>query len=173
MAPDQDTDKKAVEALKKACDDAYATYSCDCSHAVWYILKQLADKDTQWLEANQLMHTLSTNSSAWKEVSVDEGWALAQKGIVVVGGLQAKGHGHVIVIYPGEKIDSGGYLYTYTDKKTNTQKTDTLRSHGKYPRALSGSLGSWPGAKSKGDKTVWDPWADDDKFANVTFWTKS
>ncbi|MFD2300552.1 hypothetical protein QRO11_00320 [Paracidovorax citrulli] len=30
--------------------------------------------------------------------------------------------------------------------------------------------GGWPGARSKGDKTIWDPWASDAKFAQVTFW---
>ena len=25
-------------------------------------------------------------------------------------------------------------------------------------------------AKSKGDKTIWDPWANDGKFAEVVFW---
>jgi len=82
------------------------------------------------------------------------------------------GHGHVIAFYPGEKIQSGGYLYTYTDKKTNKLKTDKLRNHGMFPRALSTSNGAWPGAMSKGDKTVWDPWASDDIFEDVKFWTK-
>ena len=125
-----------------------------------------------WLDANLLVDFL-VGSSDWKEVTVDVGWRLAQQGVVVIGGLKkAGGHGHVIVIYPGEKIASGGYTYTYKDKKTGKDKVDTLRSHGLYPRALSTSIGSWPGAKSKGDKTVWDPWASDDVFTDVDFWTK-
>jgi hypothetical protein len=32
---------------------------------------------------------------------------------------------------------------------------------------------NWPGTLSKGDKTVWDPWADNKKFAQVEFWTPS
>jgi hypothetical protein len=106
-------------------------------------------------------------------VTVDDGWALAQNGIVVIGGLKKPGgHGHVIVIYPGEKKASGGYSYTYKDKTTGLLKNDILRSHGIYPRALSTSNGSWPGAKSNGDKTVWDPWAKDEIFGDIKFWTK-
>ena len=45
-----------------------------------------------------------------------------------------------------------------------------MRAHGKFPPAMSTSLGSWPGAMSDGDKTVWDPWANA-SFASVKFWT--
>jgi hypothetical protein len=171
VPPNQDLDnKRAVDALKKACDEAYKKYSSSCSHAVWQVLKELVDQDTKWLEANHLVHYLSTNTSFWTEVTVDDGWGLAQKGMAVVGGLQATPNGHVIVIYPGDKIESGGYLYTSIDTKSNKPKTEKLRSHGRYPRALSTSKGPWPGAMSKGDKTVWDPWASDDTFEDVTFW---
>jgi hypothetical protein len=163
---------KAVEALKAACDEAYAKYGNSCSHAVWHVLAKIIDKDFVWRDANHLIEFLST-SSTWKEVDSGEGWQLAQKGVVVVGGLaQTGGHGHVMVIYPGEQIDSGGYLYTYKDKKTGLEKKEKLRSHGVYPRALSTSIGSWPGAMSKGDKTIWDPWASDDIFEGVGFWTR-
>lgn len=162
----------AVEALKGACDEAYGKYGNSCSHAVWFVLQKRIDPDSKYLEANQIVDFF-IGDSAWKEVTVDEGWNLAQQGIVVVGGLKNPGgHGHVIVIYPGQKIDSGGYLYTYKDKKTGQMKTDKLRSHGLYPRALSTSIGSWPGAMSKGDKTVWDPWGSDDTFEDVKFWTR-
>lgn len=163
----------AVAKLKTASDEAYAKYNNSCSHAAWYILTQVVDPKATWKDANALIDYLSS-SSDWKEVSVDDGWALVQKGIVVIGGLKKPGgHGHVIAIYPGDKKTSGGYPYTYKDKVTGKMKTDTLRSHGIFPRALSTSIGAWPGAKSKGDKTVWDPWANDDVFNNeVTFWTK-
>lgn len=161
-----------VSDLKKACDDACTKYSNSCSHAVWHVVTTIVDPKFGWLDANLLVDFL-VGSSDWKEVTVDAGWLLAQQGVVVIGGLKKPGgHGHVIVMYPGEKTASGGYLYTYKDKKTGKDKTDTLRSHGSYPRALSTSMGSWPGAKSKGDKTVWDPWASDDVFADVDFWTK-
>ncbi len=57
----------------------------------------------------------------------------------------------------------------------------TLSGKKKYPLCMSTSIGykpgetdlkkqGWPGAMSKGDKTVWDPWGNDDKFAKVKFW---
>lgn len=163
---------KAVSNLKQACDDAYAKYSNSCSHAVWFIVTTILDSKFSWLDANHLVDFLGA-SAYWKDVSVDEGWRLAQQGVVVIGGLKKSGgHGHVIVIYPGDKKTSGGYAYTYRDKKTGRDKTEILRSHGVYPRALSTSIGSWPGAKSRGDKTVWDPWASDEIFSDVGFWTR-
>jgi hypothetical protein len=162
---------QAVSALKKACDDAYGKYANSCSHAVCYVINQIADPKFGFLDANHVMDFLKS-SSDWKQVKVDDGMTLANAGVVVVGGMKQTGHGHVIAIYPGEKIASGGYLYTRKDKKTGKDITEALRSHGRYPRALSTSIGSWPGALSKGDKTVWDPWADDTKFDQVTFWTK-
>jgi hypothetical protein len=159
--------------LKKACDDAYKKYPGSCSHAVWFVRTELIDSNAQYRQANQLIDELST-ASDWEEVSVDDGWALAQQGIVVIGGLKKVGdHGHVIIIYPGDKVASGGYVYVHKDKGTGKMKSDVLRSHGIFPRALSTSSGGWPGAKSKGEKTVWDPWADDDVFEEVSFWTKS
>lgn len=172
MADASDKVALAVQKLKQTCDEAYANHANSCSHAVWYLITKIAEPTFMWKDANHLMD-LFTDSSDWKGVTVEDGWDLAQKGVVVVGGSKkTDGHGHVIAIYPGEKIASGGYLYTYKDKKTKTDKTQTLRSHGQFPRALSTSIGSWPGAMSKGDKTVWDPWANDTKFAEVTFWTK-
>jgi hypothetical protein len=105
--------------------------------------------------------------SNWLEVSLDKGYELAMVGTVVVGGLKGTPNGHVIVIYPGNKIENGGYDYFY--KKLG--KMLKMRSDGKYPPCMSTSNGSWPGAMSKGDKTVWDPWADSNVFKKVSFWT--
>ena len=85
-------------------------------------------------------------------------------GALIVGGKKEPGHGHVIVVYPGPDKAAGGYSYT------RGGKTETLRTRGSYPPAMSTSLGGWAGARSKGDKTIWDPWASDAKFAHVTFW---
>ena len=73
-------------------------------------------------------------------------------------------NGHVIVVYPGAAKPAGGYAYT------SGGKSQTMRARGSYPLAMSTSLGGWAGAKSKGDKTIWDPWANDGKFAEVKFW---
>jgi hypothetical protein len=116
--------------------------------------------------ANTLIDLFNT-SPDWKEVNLDDGWGLANQGVVVVGGLSANPNGHVIVVYPGDKIASGGYLYSYQGKM------QTLRSHGQYPRCMSQSKPDFPGTRSRGDKTVWDPWANDDKFSTVKYWTKA
>lgn len=85
--------------LKKACDDAHKKYPGSCSHAVWFVRTELIDSSAQYRKANQLIDELST-ASDWEEVSVDDGWVLAQQGILVIGGLKKVGdHGHVIIIH--------------------------------------------------------------------------
>lgn len=44
------------------------------------------------------------------------------------------------------------------------------RATGLYPLAMSTSIGSWPGAMSNGDKTVFDAWGKDLSFSKVKFW---
>jgi hypothetical protein len=155
----------AVIQLKNACDGAYDNNLNSCSNAVWDLVKALVNPAEEYRQANEAIDYWDAN---WKSVSLDDGFNLANKGVVVVGGLQVPGgHGHVIAIYPGPKMPNGGYQYFY--KKTG--KYLTLDSNGDYPRALSTSISrSWPGTLSKGDKTVWDPWADNKKFAQVEFW---
>jgi hypothetical protein len=107
----------AAANLKAACDEAFAKHNISCSHAVWYVLTKLIDTNFKWLDANHLIDFLVA-SPDWKEVTVDNGSALALKGTIVIGGLKdAGGHGHVIVIYPGPKKASGGYTYTIKTKR--------------------------------------------------------
>lgn len=62
------------------------------------------------------------------------------------------------------QTNTNSYVYT------RGGKPQLLRSHGSDARAImSRSLGNWPGAKSDGDKTIWDPWAGP-KFNSVKFW---
>ena len=88
---------------------------------------------------------------------------LANAGEVVVGGQKATEHGHVIVVYPGPAKPRGGYVATKSDGEQFT-----VARKGLYPLAMSTSNGDWPGAMSKGDKTVWDPWGKDP--FKVKFW---
>ena len=154
---------EAAAKLKQACDEAYDAHNDSCSHAVWYVLKKIQNADEPFRDANTLVDYMTGN---WDKVTADVGLDLANLGQVVVGGKKEPGHGHVIVIYPGNMILNGGYQYYWTKGK----KYLTLPGDKLYPRCLSTSIGSWPGAKSKGDKTVWDPWADNDKFERVLFW---
>lgn len=148
--------------LKKACDQAYDMFPGSCSHAVWHIISQYIPTQN-WMDANALMAHIK-GQRHWKQVQLAELGRLAREGSLVVGGKTETGNGHVIAVYPGPDRPAGGYAYTKDGKQ------ETLRTRGAYAAALSTSLGAWPGAKSKGDKTVWDPWANDAKFAQVTFW---
>ena len=156
----------AVAKLKGACDAAYDANKDSCSHAVMQVIRAVLDPGMAHLNANGLIEYMNSN---WTEVILDDGHYLANLGHVVVGGKKETGNGHVIVIYPGDKILNGGYQYYWAKGKKNL----TLKGTVYYPRALSTSSGSWPGAMSKGDKTVWDPWGTDKTFAAVRFWAEA
>lgn len=155
-----------IARLKGACDEAYDLYPDSCSHAAWHVIKTAGNAPEPYRTANELIGVMNTT---WAEVELGFGLSLANLGKIVVGGKSEFNHGHVVVIYPGDKIYNGGYQYFW--KKGN--KYLTMPRKDLYPRCLSTSIGSWPGAMSKGDKTVWDPWADNQKFSEVRFWTPS
>ena len=115
--------------------------------------------------ANALLTHLECNPR-WMRVQVHELEKYANEGVLIVGGLAEEKNGHVVVVYPGKAKMAGGY--TYNDKKTG--KVETVRERGPYALVMSRSMGGWPGAMSKGDKTIWDPWGRDDLFAKVKFW---
>ncbi len=158
-------DNATVTKLKEACDAAYEANKTSCSHAVMAVIRAVLDPTMAHRNANGLIDYWTTN---WSEVSLEDGFYLANLGRVVVGGKKESGHGHVVVIYPGDKILNGGYQFF--SKKLN--KELTLPRRKAFPRAMSTSIGTWPGAMSKGDKTVWDPWGNDTTFAEVRFWAE-
>ena len=156
---------EAVRKLTKACDEAFEANKSSCSNAVWDVIKAVHDPAQQYRQANQLVDWMTTN---WSEVGLEDGYLAANQGAVVVGGKKKEsGHGHVIVIYPGDKILNGGYQYYWETGK----KIMTMARTARYPRSLSTSIATspWPGAVSCGDKTVWDPWPKE--FALVQFFT--
>jgi hypothetical protein len=159
-----DNTAAAVAKLKQACDSAYDANKTSCSHAVMAVIHDVVDASMAHRDANSLVDYWNSN---WTEVEVDHGFYLANLGYFVGGGKKESGHGHVIAIYPGDKIYPGGYQYNYNGKQL------TLKGNKLYPRAMSTSIGSWPGAMSKGDRTVWDPWANDAKFGEVRFWAEA
>lgn len=152
----------AVARLQAACDNAYIKNPKSCSNAVWDVTRAIVDPKEPYRTANALVDYMGAN---WTAVTLDDGLALANKGVVVVGGKKELTNGHVVVIYPGEKQASGGYPISFGGK------TIIARSHGNYPLAMSTSLGSWIGAMSDGNRTVWDAWGNDQNFAKVKFWT--
>ena len=149
--------------LKAACDEAYVQDPHSCSDAVWYVIKQYIP-DQPYLTANALIHNL-TASSKWQEVQLSELSMLASDGVLVVGGAPDLPNGHVVVVYPGPAKFDGGYHYI--GKKSG--KSAKARQHGIFALVMSTSMGNWPGAKSKGEKTVRDPWPAE-KFTEVRFW---
>lgn len=153
------------DLLKATCDTAYDQNKESCSHAVWHVIKTLVNAKEPYRQANELINYMQ--AGGWSSVTLEDGYATANQGLVVVGGLKADKHGHVIVIYPGSKKLNGGYQY----KSKKTGKLEMLKGKAQYPLCLSTSSGQWPGAKSRGTLTVWDPWGNDAVFAKVRFWT--
>lgn len=148
--------------LKAACDEAFFTYPNSCSHAVWLVIRKYIPNQP-YLMANNLLQ-LVEKSPKWQEVQIHEVAQLANDGVLVMGGAAEATHGHVIAVYPGQPKPNGGYHYMNSEGKPML-----MVSHGSYPLAMSTSMGSWPGAKSRGDKTVADPWSRE-KFKRVRFW---
>jgi hypothetical protein len=162
-------DAAAVAKLKEACAAAYKAHPDSCSHAVNAVIRAVLGLDmTAWphRQANGIVAYM-IQSTDWKEVTLDRAYELALQGVPVVGGKAEYGcrNGHVIIVYPGLRKPRGGYSFTATDGTLKTMATK-----GSYPLAMSTSLGSWPGAKSDGSKTVYDPWGNDTAFALVKFW---
>lgn len=153
---------QGCHTLKGRCDEAFAKHPNSCSHAVWHVIKGYLPTQP-YLTANALVTTLFTDPR-WQEVQVFEVGRLANEGVLVVGGIIEHNHGHVIVVYPGPPKSSGGYYYA--DRKTG--KKEEARSLGVYPLVMSTSMGTWPGARSNGDKTIIDPWPN--SFRRVRFW---
>lgn len=151
--------------LAEACRAAYQANKNSCSNAVTAVIQAVHDATYTHRQANPLVDWMRIH---WSEVTLEDGLFAANQGAVVVGGKKEENaNGHVIVIYPGDKIYNGGYQYFW--KKGN--KNMTMPRKTQYPRCMSTSIGSWPGAMSCGEKTVWDPWANDEKFGLVGFWT--
>ena len=155
--------EEQVNQLKKVCDEAYDANPHSCSHAVWQVIRHYKPVQN-WKNANALIDEIST-SDEWQEVSVAELSGLANDGVLVVGGKKEPGHGHVIVVYPGPEKPNGGFYF----KDRVTCNLVLAQQHGYYARAMSTSMGNWPGAKSRGDKTVYDAWGSR-KFSAVKFW---
>lgn len=150
------------DSLKAACDEAFDAFPNSCSHAVWHVVKKYIP-DQPYLTANALVVHLENNHH-WEEVQIHDVARLANNGVLVIGGAADYSHGHVIVAYPGKPKFDGGYHYN-----SKNGKLVLAKDHSVYPLAMSTSMGRWPGAKSRGDKTVADPWPQE-QFKKVRFW---
>lgn len=156
---DEQTPAERLAAAGRAGYDAFPN---DCSHSVWYMLKQLG-LEQRYMVANALMTHVSGRGSGWRQVNVTEAGRLADEGKMVIGGLaSSSGSGHVVMVMPGSR-PSGGFPM---------RNGKPLLTAGMFPRSASGASSSWPGAHSRGEKTVRDPWNNQD-WARVTFWTRN
>lgn len=157
--------------LKEWCAEAYAKYPDSCSHAVRYVIKEAGlktPKNFDYLNANALLDYFEQN---WTNITDDPAKAqrLADQGKIVVAGKKEAGgkNGHVVIVYPGGLKGAGGYKYMYQ----KLGKELIMEEKGQYPRAMSTSIGSWPGAKSLGEKTVFDSWANEESYRQVKYYT--
>jgi hypothetical protein len=143
-----------AQVLADKCHEAYVAHPKSCSHSAIYVIRALVDPKFPQLVANDLVDHLDKN---WKRIKLDDGWSAATKGKVAIAGRKEAGHGHVCVFYPGPRKTAGGY--------SGWPPTTEV-----YPLAMSTSLGTWAGAISDGDKTVFDPWFKRSTFEEVKFW---
>jgi hypothetical protein len=150
-------------SLKNECEQVQQLYVGNCSGAVKAIAKDwgcpLPEKD-----ANGLIDFFNTASSGWRAVSADDAQKLADMEWLVIAGKKDSPNGHVVAVMPGGQKASGGYSYTTDGKKA------TAANHGNYPRACSTAMGSWPGAVSNGEKTVFDAWGGVENYRGVKYW---
>ena len=154
----------AVAALTKAGQDGYDAYPRDCSHSIWTMLRLMGSADEPYRTANELMSHMASQGSGWHRVlTVEDASKLANEGKVVLGGLAVPGgHGHVVMVMPGPWHASGGF---------DMGGGRMAQNHGAAPPSASGASSSWAGARSRGEKTVRDPWPQL-QWPMVTFWTR-
>ncbi len=151
--------------MEQICEDVHTHFPDNCSGGVKYFAQQYPIDTTDFEDknANGLVDYFDAN---WKSVDTEaEAQKLADSGRFVVAGRKDTPNGHVIVILPGGMKDSGGYEFT-----DRNGKTQTAQNKGKYPRACSTASGHWPGAKSKGEKSAFDPWGSQTKYQEVDYW---
>jgi hypothetical protein len=87
--------------------------------------------------------------SGWRQVTMAEASRLAEAGKVTISGQKEPGdNGHVLAMWPGTWKQAGGFL---------GPKGPMIPTKELYPPAMSGSSNrNWPGAHSRGEKTVFD-----------------
>ncbi len=107
--PTPATQNPAAQRLADVAHTAYDTYSHDCSHSVWFVLKQIVDPNQPYMMADQITASVKRPGSGWRQVQLAGASDLANRGVVVLGGLEKKGHGHVVVVMPGPWHAAGGF----------------------------------------------------------------
>ena len=88
-----------------------------CNLATQYVLARFNYTKMDGMTADQMFDFL-TRSEDWSPVDMGDAQDLANAGRVVVAGMQADPHGHVVVIRPGRPEYSGKWA-TNTPKCSN------------------------------------------------------
>ena len=148
-------------SLSYLCTEVQTQFPKNCSGAVKHIAAKL-NYPLPDVPANNLIDYFNAN---WSTVDETQAQRFADANRLVVAGKKTVGgSGHVVVVLPGGKTRSGGYSYT---KKGQTL---TAPFKGDFPKSCSTAAGSWPGAVSNGDKSVFDAWGSSSNYVGVTYW---
>jgi len=157
--------------LSAALDQAWSQPDsrASCSHFAWRVLRAWRP-DQPWLNANSLLAWMARSPGLWVELPQDDTArqvSLASADRLILAGRPAPGHGHVVVVGPGPARPCAG-------GGGGRDGGRGASGHPGPPRPVaapcwSTSLSRWPGATSRGDKTVRDPWSAAD-FQGVRFW---
>ena len=62
------TQDPADQRLQDVAHIAYDTYSHDCSHSIWFVLKQIVDPNQPYMVADQLIASIKRPGSGWRQV---------------------------------------------------------------------------------------------------------
>lgn len=151
--------------LQQACEAAHQSQSGNCSGAVRLMAERLGHKLPE-LDANGLIDYFNDAKNGWTVVNETVAQGVADIGGFVVAGKKASGHGHLVVVMPGGQKASGGYNYIWA----KDGQEHVAKNEGDFPRSCSTSMGGWPGAISKGEKTVLDAWGSLNGYKGVTYW---
>lgn len=120
--------------LLDAILDGYDTYQAPrggdtfCNKSVQHVAGRLGYEKLKGMLANQIVDFLS-RSADWEPVEMDKAQAYANEGRLVVAGLQAEPHGHVVVIRPGLEDRSAKWGNVVVPKASNVGANSYIGKH--------------------------------------------
>lgn len=104
-----DSPNQTPDALKTSLQNAYAEYSEYCNQSTSKVAQDYGINDLDHMRANDQVSYINKN---WKEVDSHTAQDLANKGSLVVAGLQnSEGSGHTAIVSPGAGAEKHGEFY--------------------------------------------------------------
>ena len=117
-------------------------------------MRHLGIHDCDGMLANDILAYRKSHPDKYRPASKDEAAEAANRGAIVAAGVQkVGGHGHIQTIISGPAREPEW-----------TRKAGEL-----FPLAVSGTMSTWVGARSRGIYTVRDAY-DDTDWSNIQFW---